>query len=100
MKLSKIFQKMCVGVATVGLLVPQAGIVRGAEQVVAAKQSKVKIVDVSLADGGVLKGQVISPQGKAIAQTPGSLHQGKAVVAKTTANAAGEFSCSGGQVGA
>lgn len=95
MKLTKYLHRACVGLATVGLLLPNPGLVQGAEKQLATKQVSPKIIDVSLVDGGVLQGQVISSQGQALANAPITLHQGKSELAMTTTDKNGQFAVKG-----
>ncbi len=95
MKLTKYLHSACVGLATVGLLVPNSGLVNGAEKQLTTKQATPSIIDVSLVDGGILQGQVLSPQGQVMANAPIALHQGKNEVAKTTTDQNGQFALKG-----
>jgi hypothetical protein len=94
MKLTKYLKGLCVGLATIGILVPNTGVAIGAETQIAAKSST-SVVDVSLVDGGVLQGQVVSPQGQVVANAPVILHQGRTEVAKTTTDKDGRFALKG-----
>lgn len=91
MKLTKYLKGFCVGLATVGMLLPN---VATANQTVAA-QSATKVLDVSLTQGGVLKGQVLNQKGQPIAHTSVTLQQGNKDVAKATTDAQGQFAVQG-----
>lgn len=99
MKPVKFLQKMSVALATVGLLVPHVGTAVGAESQTLTKQSatpaSVKIIDVSLTNGGVLQGQVVNGQGVVQANTSVVVQQGKDTVATATTNKDGEFAVQG-----
>ncbi|MHB1035269.1 MAG: carboxypeptidase-like regulatory domain-containing protein [Pirellulales bacterium] len=72
------FRTMLVSWAVLGLLLPEAAMA-------VEKPSKSAVVDVALRDGGVLVGQVVDPQGAAVAGAPVSLrYQDKNVVTATT----------------
>lgn len=94
MKLFTYVKRICVGMATVGILLPNTGAVIGAEKQVAAKPAT-SIVDVSLIDGGVLQGQVVSPQGQVVTNAPIVLQQGNQEVAKATTDKDGRFALKG-----
>lgn len=94
MKIFKHVKRICVGLATVGLLLPNTAVVNGAEQQVAAKPAA-SVVDVSLIEGGVLQGQVVSPQGQVITNAPVVLQQGNHEVAQATTDKDGRFALKG-----
>ena len=94
MKLTKYLHSVCVGLATVGLVLPNPSVLQGAEKQVTGKASAT-IVDVSLVDGGVLQGQVISAQGQALANAPVVIHQGKTELANTSTDKDGKFALQG-----
>jgi hypothetical protein len=74
----RIFRTVLVSWAALGLLLPEAAMA-------VEKPSKPVVVDVALRDGGVLVGQVVDPQGAAVAGAPVSLrYQDKNVVTATT----------------
>jgi hypothetical protein len=98
MKITKYVSRVCVGLATLGLVVPSPGLVNGAEKQVASRPAT-SIVDVSLVAGGVLQGQVVTAQGQPMANAPVVLHQGKNEVAKTSTDGKGEFRLGGLQGG-
>jgi len=93
MKLIKIFRALSVALATIGLLVPN--VVVGAETQPAQVKKAALIIDVSLIDGSSLQGQVVNPQGRALANTAVSIRQGQNEVAKATTDKNGEFSVKG-----
>lgn len=95
MKVARTLRKLFVGLAIFGLISPQVRVANGADLATVARQHKIKIVDVTLSEGGVLKGQVITSQGKGIAKSEVTLYQGKTPVARTTTNDRGEFAVSG-----
>ncbi|MGE0759153.1 MAG: hypothetical protein AB7F89_26770 [Pirellulaceae bacterium] len=96
MKLVRITQNLCAAVATVGLLLPHTMAVgseiRGAAP---AQTAAPRIVDVSLAEGGVLQGQVLNVSGTAQAGSEVKILRGQEVVARTTTDQQGAFSVSG-----
>ena len=95
MKITKYLHSACVGLATIGLIVPNPGLLQGAEKQLVAKLASASIIDVSLIDGGVLNGQVVSAQGQVVANAPVSLHHGKSELARTTTDQNGRFAVKG-----
>lgn len=95
MKITKYVKGLCVGLATFGLVVPNLGVAIGAETPQAARPATASVIDVSLMEGSVLQGQVMSPQGQVVANAPVVLHHGQNEVAKTTTNSNGEFALRG-----
>jgi len=95
MKITKYLHSACVGLATVGLILPNPGLLQGAEKQISAKQASASIIDVSLVDGGVLQGQVVSAQGQVVANAPIALHQGKNQLARTSTDQHGKFAVKG-----
>jgi len=99
MKALKIAQNISVALATVGLLLPNAGVALARDVQAAAplpaSTAAPQIADVSLADGGVLQGQVLNAAGATQASADVLIHQGKDVVARTRTNPQGQFAVQG-----
>lgn len=99
MKPIKFAQNLSVALAAVGLLMPNATIAFANEARAAATTPSAatapRIIDVSLVDGGVLKGQVMSSAGVAQTNSDVAVLQGKEVVARAKTNQTGEFAVQG-----
>jgi hypothetical protein len=66
MKIKKVLNGLLVGLAAVGFCLPEPLFAEAKEK---EKPPRPAAVDVALRDGGVLVGQVVSPQGKGVADT-------------------------------
>lgn len=97
MKLKTWLQKLGLALATAGLLVPNVGVAADSSSQAPARQSAsaVKVVDVSLTEGGRLQGQVVNGNGVAQASTPVVIQQGQESVAKVTTDKNGSFAVDG-----
>ena len=80
MKLAAIFKGLVVGVAILGICLPQPVLAS-----TPVKQSPV-VVDVALGQGGLLIGQVVDPNGAVKANEPVSLRLGDHELAKAKKN--------------
>ena len=79
-----------VALAVCGLCLPQPLLAAGAT----AKRAPI-VSDVALANGGVLIGQVVNPQGHSIAKVPVSLRDEQREIAKTETDKNGYFAVRG-----
>lgn len=79
-------------IASVFMAVPQISF---AAQPASIQQESLVVKDVSLANGGVLKGQILTSNGQARANVPVILGQKGKALATTTTNADGEFAFKG-----
>jgi hypothetical protein len=97
MKSIRFVQKLSVALATVGILVPNAGVAVGAQTQPASQQrsAAVRVVDVALVDGGVLNGQVVDGQGAPKPNASVTVHQGKDAIATVTTDKNGDFAVKG-----
>jgi hypothetical protein len=89
MKLATIFKGLVVGVAILGICLPQSLLAS-----TPVKQSA-PVVDVALGQGGKLLGQVVDTNGAVESNVPVSLRQGDRELAKAKADANGYFAFSG-----
>jgi hypothetical protein len=88
--------------SSAGLLLPQSRVLAATVETPApaVDPAAPMVLDVALAEGGLLLGQVVDPQGQPVADAPVAvLYQGKEV-AKTTSDATGNFAVSGLKGGA
>lgn len=94
MKKLQFVKTAAVSLACWGMMVPQANLLAAGPQQ-AAKEAKTaqapKVVDVALASGGTVTGQVVNAQGVAVDGAVVSIRQGKKEVAKTVSNKDGAF---------
>ena len=93
MKFTKYLHGVCVGLATVGVVLPNTTTYAAEKQV--SSKASTAIIDVSLVDGGVLQGQVITAQGQALANAPVVVHQGKTELGTTNTDKNGKFALQG-----
>jgi hypothetical protein len=89
MKLATIFKGLVVGVAILGICLPQSLLAS-----TPVKQSA-PVVDVALGQGGKLLGQVVDTNGAVESNVPVSLRQGDRELARAKADANGYFAFSG-----
>jgi hypothetical protein len=89
MKLATIFKGLVVGVAILGICLPQSLLAS-----TPVKQSA-PVVDVALGQGGKLLGQVVDTNGAVESSVPVSLRQGDRELARAKADANGYFAFSG-----
>jgi Carboxypeptidase regulatory-like domain len=97
------YQSAAAGVAALGLMLP-AGVTFAADTTwsgarapaaaVPARQAPV-VVDVSLANGGVLTGQVVDAQGQPLAGTPVAVRSAQGMVTWGTTDRGGRFQLAG-----
>ena len=85
-----IIRRMLVSLAVLGFCLPQSVLAAG----VAADQTSA-VVDVALADGGVLLGQVVDPQGMSLERVPVLLRDRDRETATTKTDASGYFAIRG-----
>ncbi len=90
MKFQQILRRAVVGLACLGMVAPQATAV-AAERTVKRSQTP----DVTLARGGVLRGQVINNQGKPVAGASVVIRFAGITVARTKANQDGHYAIKG-----
>ena len=85
-----------VSMAGVGTALPQAALAATGSSEPIARQELVApaTLDVALDHDGVLRGQVVNPQGAAVKDCPVSLWQQDRMVASTKTDAAGQFAVS------
>jgi hypothetical protein len=87
MKTTSVVRGIAVALATLGMCLPTA--------VWAASPQTPPVIDVKLQDGGILYGQVVDPQGVALASVPVSLSANGKQLAAGATNAQGAFAFSG-----
>ena len=88
MKTSRFVRSVVVSLATLGMCLPQVAMAVDPAPAPA-------VVDVALADGGVLHGQVVDLQGSGVAGTPVTVKAQNHTVAATTTTANGAFGVKG-----
>jgi hypothetical protein len=102
MTAAQFFRSTLVSLASTGLLIPQAALaappathpIAGDTMTLDAPPS-VTVIDVALGDGGVLRGQVVDPQGMPLAGTAVYLRQQQQQVGATLTNTSGSFVLTG-----
>ena len=96
MKSNKFLRAAAFTLSSAGLMLPQSRLQAATADIPAAVQPAAPaVLDVALANGGVMQGQVIDAQGHPVPMTPiAVLHESKEV-AKTTTDADGNFTVSG-----
>ncbi len=92
MKNATLLQCVAVSLAVVGMCLPQMAMA-------AQSQSDQVITDIQLREGGVLVGQVVSPENVGLVGTPVSLASGQQAIAQGRTNGSGYFAFSGLQSG-
>jgi hypothetical protein len=95
MKAVKMVKNVCVALASVGLLFPHTGRAAGSDMGAHRPGHSANIVDVSLADGGTLRGQVVSDHGAVQPGAAVSVLRGQEVVATATTDSLGQFTVGG-----
>src|SRR5690554_3665666 len=97
MKPLDLLRHLSVGLATLGLLVPQWQVAMGSELAKSSisRTNSVPVVDVALADQGTLRGQVLDANGAAANNVQVEVLQGQTRVASVTTDANGEFAVAG-----
>jgi hypothetical protein len=95
MKAVRLVKNLCVALASVGLLFPHAGHASANEMNARGEARTANIIDVSLADGGMLRGQVVSDHGAVQPGAAVAVLRGKEVVATTTTDGQGQFTVAG-----
>lgn len=91
MKFQRILRRAVVGLACLGMVAPQATAFAGNQ----AAATRTQLADVSLAKGGVLSGQIVNRQGKAVAGANVVVTFAGAVVARTRADQNGKYAVKG-----
>ena len=100
MKSNKFFRAAAVAITSAGLILPQSQLLAAAPQDSqttrpVAKSLTPSVMDVTLTDGGMLRGQIVDAQGQPVADAPVSvLFEGKEVVSTKTV-ADGSFAVNG-----
>jgi hypothetical protein len=97
-RLIELVRNMSVAFATVGLLVPNVGYSAGLEASPATRVVETpatRIADVSLIDGGVLRGQILDGNGISQPNMPVTVFHGKDVMGTAVTNQRGEFAVQG-----
>jgi hypothetical protein len=96
MKSNKFLKAAAFTLSSAGLMLPQSRLQAATADIPAAVQPAAPaVLDVALADGGRMQGQVVDPQGQPVAKTSVAvLHDGKEV-ALTTTDSEGNFTISG-----
>jgi len=96
MKKTGCFNRAMIGLACLGMLAPTPALQAALGAGISPDAGGVaEAVDVALADGGTLRGQVVDPAGNPIAETPVKLWQWNREVAGTVTDRAGYFAVSG-----
>ena len=100
MKSRKVLKAAAVALAGAGMLAPHASLMAATSAAPAAVPAAAPaVLDVALAPGGVMQGQVVDAQGQPAAEAPVTVfHEGREV-AQTTADAQGNFSIQGLKAG-
>lgn len=100
MKSVRFLQAAAVTISSAGLILPQSSVMAAAPQGQPAARAQADsdapaVLDVTLTNGGVLRGQVVDVQGQPAAEAPVAVyHQGKQI-ATTKTLADGSFAVSG-----
>jgi len=89
----KTMTKVCVALACLGIVIPQAALAQTIELPIPAPPAQ--MADIALAPGGVLNGQVLDRQGIARAGARVILYRTGGEVARTTTDAQGRFAING-----
>lgn len=88
MKTGWIVRSVFLSLATLGLCLPQVAFA-------ASPAANPPVVDIALADGGVLQGQVVDLQGSGVAGVPVSVKSQDREIVRTTTTEGGQFSVQG-----
>ncbi len=100
MKNGRVIRAVAILLATVGMCLPQVAIAQApataapAAPTASAAQTPT-VVDVALADGGVLHGQLVDLQNQSVASVPVSVRSQNQEVARTTTTNDGRFTVQG-----
>jgi hypothetical protein len=102
MKPKKFFQATVCAFSSAGLLMPQSQLLAATPDAPPAQiqPAAPMVLDVALAEGGLLRGQVVDGAGQPVAEAPVAVFYEGKEVAKTTSDADGNFAISslkGGQ---
>ena len=93
MKGFQFLKRAALSLACAGILVPQVNVQAATpeKELQPVTVNASQVIDVSLSEGGVVKGQVLDVQGKALDGAAVSIRHGKKEVAKTVTDANGNF---------
>ena len=91
----RLLRTSAVALSGVGLLAPQSLLAAQITSPAEVQAASPAVLDIALAEGGVMRGQVVDEQGQGVAEAPISvIYEGKQV-AKTVSDAQGRFAVSG-----
>lgn len=95
MKGFRFLKKAALSLACVGILLPQADVQASSGPFKTVARESVdtasQVIDVKLGENGILRGQVVNSQGKALEGTPVTIMQGRKEVVRTVTGKNGEF---------
>lgn len=94
MKHPSFFTAALIGMACTGLLMPTP-LLRAANNVPEQERPQAPVMDVALAEGGVLHGQVVTSQGAPLGHTSISIRQTQSEAATTKTDHSGRFELTG-----